>query len=260
MIELTDAQLANWLAMWLWPLLRISTFVMAAPVFGTQSLPRRVRLMFALGLTVVVAPLHAGPPPAVEVLSPAGLGLAFEQVLIGAMLGLVLRMVFLALEFAGQIVAQQMGLGFAAMVDPVSGAQVPVIGQLYVILATLMFFAFDAHLKLIELIADSFSLMPPGAGFPTRAALAFIIDWTGQMLGAGLLLMMPAVASLLIVNLSFGVIARSAPQFNIFAIGFPIMILFGVVVMLLTITLLDGQIERLFGDGFAAGYESLRRQ
>ena len=222
MIELTDAELASWLAMWLWP-------------------------------------LHAAPAPAVEVLSPAGLGLAFEQVLIGAMLGLVLRMVFLALEFAGQIVAQQMGLGFAAMVDPVSGAQVPVIGQLYVILATLMFFAFDAHLKLIELIADSFSLMPPGAGFPSRAALAFIIDWTGQMLGTGLLMMMPAVASLLIVNLSFGVIARSAP-FNIFAIGFPIMILFGVVVMLLTIALLDGQIERLFGDGFAAGYESLRRQ
>ena len=260
MIELTDAELTSWLAMWLWPLLRISTFVLAAPIFGTQSLPRRVRLMFALGLTVVIAPLHAAPAPAVEVLSPAGLGLAFEQVLIGAMLGLVLRMVFLALEFAGQIVAQQMGLGFAAMVDPVSGAQVPVIGQLYVILATLMFFAFDAHLKLIELIADSFSLMPPGAGFPSRAALAFIIDWTGQMLGTGLLMMMPAVASLLIVNLSFGVIARSAPQFNIFAIGFPIMILFGVVVMLLTIALLDGQIERLFGDGFAAGYESLRRQ
>ena len=260
MLELTDAQLANWLAMWLWPLLRISTFVLTAPVFGTQALPRRVRLMFALALTVVVAPLHAKLTPAIEVFSPAGLGLAFEQVLIGAMLGLVLRMVFLALEFAGQIVAQQMGLGFAAMVDPVSGAQVPVIGQLYVILATLMFFAFDAHLKLIELIADSFSLMPPGAGFPTRAALAFIIDWTGQMLGAGLLMMMPAVASLLIVNLSFGVIARSAPQFNIFAIGFPIMILFGVVVMLLTIALLDGQIERLFGDGFAAGYESLRRQ
>ncbi len=260
MIELTDAELTSWLAMWLWPLLRISTFVLAAPIFGTQSLPRRVRLMFALGLTVVIAPLHAAPTPAVDVLSPAGLGLAFEQVLIGAMLGLVLRMVFLALEFAGQIVAQQMGLGFAAMVDPVSGAQVPVIGQLYVILATLMFFAFDAHLKLIELIADSFSLMPPGAGFPSRAALAFIIDWTGQMLGTGLLMMMPAVASLLIVNLSFGVIARSAPQFNIFAIGFPIMILFGVVVMLLTIALLDGQIERLFGDGFAAGYESLRRQ
>lgn len=260
MIELTDAQFKTYLAVWLWPFLRISAFVVTAPILGTQSLPRRVRLMFAVALTLVVAPLHASRAPATEVFSPAGLGLVFEQVLIGAMLGLVLRMVFLALEFAGQIVAQQMGLGFAAMVDPVSGAQVPVIGQLYVILATLMFFAFDAHLKLIELISDSFQLMPPGSGFPARAALSFIIDWTGQMLGAGLLLMMPATAALLIVNLSFGVIARSAPQFNIFAIGFPIMILFGVVVMLLTITLLSGQMEHLFGDAFAAGYESLRRQ
>ena len=254
MIEVTDTQLSAWLAAWIWPFLRISSFVVTAPVLGTQSLPRRVRLMFAVALTTVVAPLHANLAPS------AGVGLAFEQVMIGAMLGLVLRMVFLALEFAGQVVAQQMGLGFAAMVDPVSGAQVPVVAQLYVILATLMFFAFNAHLKLIELVSDSFTLMPPGAGFPNRAALAFIIDWTGQMLGAGLLMVMPAVASLLIVNLAFGVIARSAPQFNIFAIGFPIMIIFGVVVMLLTASLLGAQLEHLFVDAFAAGYESLRRQ
>jgi flagellar biosynthetic protein FliR len=259
-LEITDAELMTWLGAWLWPFIRISTFVVTAPVIGTQALPRRVRLIFALALTTIIAPLHVAAMPHVEIMSAAGLGLAVQQVLIGGMLGLVLRTIFLILEFAGQIVAQQMGLGFAAMVDPVSGAQVPVVSQLYIILATLMFFAFNAHLKLIELISDSFTLMPPGGNMPSSAALSYIIDWTGQMLGAGMLMMMPAVASLLIVNLSFGVIARSAPQFNIFSIGFPVMILFGAVVMLLSIGMLAGQMEQIFADGFAAAYETLRRQ
>lgn len=260
MLEITDAELMTWLSAWLWPFIRISTFVVTAPVIGTQALPGRVRLIFALALTTIIAPLHAAAMPNVEIMSAAGLGLAVQQVLIGGMLGLVLRTIFLILEFAGQVVAQQMGLGFAAMVDPVSGAQVPVVSQLYIILATLMFFAFNAHLKLIELISDSFALMPPGGHMPSPAALFYIIEWTGQMLGAGILMMMPAVASLLIVNLSFGVIARSAPQFNIFSIGFPVMILFGAVVLLFSIGMLAGQMEVIFADGFAAAYETLRRQ
>ncbi len=259
MIEVTDTQLSALMAVWIWPFLRISVCVMAAPIIGTQSLPRRVRMVFVLALTSIIAPLHAASAPAVEVFSAAGLGVAVEQVMIGGMLGLVLRTVFLALEFAGQIVAQQMGLGFAAMVDPVSGAQVPVIAQIYIILASMMFFAFNAHLKLVELISESFSLMPPGQGAPSLDALHFVIGWMGEMLGAGLMLMMPAVAALLIVNLSFGVIARSAPQFNIFSIGFPIMILFGVFVLFLTIGMLSEQIEGLFSSGFTAAYQVLRK-
>lgn len=259
MLELTDRELLGWLAAWLWPFLRISAFMLTGPAIGTRSVPARVRLVFALALTVVLAPL-VGPAvlPAAELLSAQGLLIAAQQVLIGAGLGLVLRMVFLVLEFAGQIIAQQMGLGFAAMVDPASGSQVPVISQFYVILATLMFFALDAHLKLVELIADSFELLPIGGGGFAPGALSGVIAWSGDLLGIGVVVMLPVVASLLVVNLAFGVMARAAPQLNIFAVGFPVMIVFGVVMMVLTLGGLPTQVEGLFTSGFEAAYRLLQ--
>ena len=260
MLAITETQLMTWLAAFLWPFLRISAFVVTAPVLGTRALPARVRLVFAVGLTIILVPLRGMLVPTDPLLSPAGLVIAIQQVLIGCTLGLVLRSIFLVFEFAGQIVAQQMGLGFAAMVDPASGAQVPVVSQLYVILGTLMFFAFNGHLQLIELLVNSFTLMPLGSQGITRAALAFVIDWIGQLLGMGISLMLPAIAALLIVNLVFGIIARSAPQFNIFSIGFPIMILFGVVVLLMMSGILAEQMEAIFGAGFTAAYEVLHRQ
>lgn len=249
-----------WLSAWLWPFMRIGAFVMTAPVIGTKSLPRRVRLAFAFALTTVLVPLDATAVPAVPLLSGPGLVIGVQQVLVGAALGLILRAVFLVLEFAGQVVAQQMGLGFAAMVDPSSGAQVPVIAQFYVVLGTLMFFAFDAHLQLIHLLQDSFRLLPLDGGLPGREALDYVIQWTGHLLGAGLLLLLPAIAALLIVNLAFGVIARAAPQFNIFSIGFPVMILFGLVVLFLTLGLLTEHVGALFEDGFGAATQFLQQR
>ncbi|MCC7120210.1 MAG: flagellar biosynthetic protein FliR, partial [Gammaproteobacteria bacterium] len=181
-----------------------------------------------------------------------------QQVLIGMGLGLVLRLVFLVLEFAGQIIAQQMGLGFAAMVDPASGAQVPVISQFYVILATLTFFALDAHLQLVTLLADSFELLPIGGRGVAPGALAGVIAWSGDLLGLGVVVMLPIVASLLVVNLAFGVMARAAPQLNVFAVGFPVMIVFGTLMMVLTLGALPTQVETLFATGFDAAYRLLQ--
>ena len=260
MLQVSEQQLIAWLAAWIWPFARISAFVMTAPVIGTKALPRRVRLVFALALTSVLAPLTAPAMPAVAVLSGEGLAILIAQALVGATLGLVLRAVFLVLEFAGQVVAQQMGLGFASMVDPASGAQVPVIAQFYIVVGTLFFFAFDGHLQLIQLLDDSFRLLPIGTAVPSRDSLDFILQWMGHLLGTGLLLLLPAITALLIVNLAFGVIARSAPQFNIFSIGFPVMILFGLVSLLLTIGLLTDHVAALFADGFDAAHQVLVRR
>lgn len=258
MLELTDTQLLAWLAGWLWPFLRIGAFVTVAPVIGTRSVPARIRIVFVLGLTVVLAPLvDPATLPEVEIVSGQGLLVACRQVFAGLAIGLVLRMVFMVLEFAGQLIAQQMGLGFAAMVDPASGSQVPVISQFYVIVGTLIFFAFDAHLKLVELLRDSFELLPvggPGLGAP---AMSRVIAWSGELLGFGVVMMLPVVASLLVVNIVFGVMARAAPQLNIFAVGFPIMILFGGVTILLTLELLPAQLEALYASAFSVAYEML---
>jgi flagellar biosynthetic protein FliR len=144
---------------------RISGFVMAAPVLGTRALPMRARMILVLAITSVVAPVVT-PATHIEPLSAAGLLTVVQQVIVGATIGMVLRLTFMVFEFAGQFVAQQTGLGFAAMVDPTSGSQVPVLAHLYVILATLIFFVSDAHLVLIKLLAESFTLLPVGPHGP----------------------------------------------------------------------------------------------
>jgi flagellar biosynthesis protein FliR len=162
-----------------------------------------------------------------------------------------LRVVFGAFVHAGQIIAMQMGLGFASMVDPLNGVQVPVVSQFYVVLVTLMFLALDGHLALIEVLADSFRVMPIA---PTGLALSGIWDllgWASRMFAGALQIALPAVASLLLVNIAFGVMTRAAPQLNIFAIGFPISMILGFVVLLITLPGMSAQLGTLLNDAFA---------
>jgi flagellar biosynthesis protein FliR len=258
-IDLTETDLSAQLNAWLWPFVRISGFMVTAPIIGTRALPRRIRTVFALTLTMVLAPLVPLDPQiaAIPLLDARALWLVTQQLAIGAAMGLILRMVFVALEFAGQVIAQQMGLGFAAMVDPQSGMQVPVISQFYVVLATLFFFATDTHLKLIELLADSFQILPIGVGVQ-REALAATLAWSADLLGLAVLIMLPVIVALLIVNLVFAVMARSAPQLNIFAVGFPVTLLFGVVMLYLTIGALGDNFAATLTSSFTAAYGLLQ--
>ncbi|MBI2801314.1 MAG: flagellar biosynthetic protein FliR [Gammaproteobacteria bacterium] len=258
MLTFSDSQAMSVLQSGLWPFLRISSFALTAPILGTRAVPRRIRLMFALLLTMVMAPLVVLDPQvaATEVLSGAGIAVALQQVLIGSALGLILRTVFVVLEFAGQVIAQQMGLGFAAMVDPQSGMQVPVISQFYVVLATLFFFATDTHLHLIQLLVDSFTIVPVGTTIP-REAYAGVMNWSGDLIGLAVVISMPILVALLIVNISFAVMARAAPQLNIFAVGFPVTILFGVVMMTLMQGALHSELNQTFDSAFTAAYQFL---
>lgn len=259
-LELSEPVIMNLLRAWWWPFLRVSGFVATAPIIGTRALPRRVRMGFALVLTGVLAPLvHIDAAPAsIAPLSAAGLLIVAQQLVIGAALGLILRMVFVVFEFAGQVIAQQMGLGFAAMVDPASGMQVPVISQFYIVTATLLFFATNTHLLLVQLLADSFTLLPIGATVG-REMLADVMHWSGDLFALALMLMLPVVIALLVVNLVFAVMTRSAPQLNIFAIGFPITLLFGVVMLLLTIPAFGDDFAAAIGAGFNAAYAFLKQ-
>lgn len=235
-MQFSEAQILQLLGAWLWPFVRIGGFVMTAPVIGTRAVPLRLRLILALALTAVLAPVVA-PAADLDPLSAGGLLTTAHQLFIGATIGLVLRLAFCVFEFAGQMVAQQMGLGFASLVDPTSGAQVPVLAHFYIILATLLFFVFDAHLVLIELLADSFTLLPIGPQGISAAGADAVVAWSAGLIGDGLLLSLPVVVALLAINFALGVMGRAAPQLNLFAVGFPVMILIGIVLVLVT---LDG--------------------
>src|SRR5690606_4364500 len=167
--------------------------------------------------------------PEVDALSLRMMLLIGEQVLIGAMLGFSLQLFFQVFSIAGQIIAMQMGLGFASMVDPASGVSVPVLGQFLVMLTTLLFLAMNGHLVVFEVIAESFITLPVGGGLLVGHYWE-IAGKLGWVMGAGLLLSLPVVTALLVINLAFGVMTRAAPQLNIFSIGFPMTLVLGLVI------------------------------
>lgn len=248
-MHFSEAELLHMVAAWMWPFIRIGGFVMAAPVIGTRAVPMRVRLIFALALTAVLAPVTA-PAAGYDPLAAGSLLIALQQLVIGATIGLVLRLTFFVFEFAGQLVSQQTGLGFASLVDPSTGAQVPVLAHFYIILATLLFFALNAHLVLIELLAESFTLVPVGPQGLTSAGAEVILEWTGELIADGLLIGLPVIVALLAINFALGVMGRAAPQLNIFAVGFPVMILFGITLVVLTLDGFGAAAERLFAGAF----------
>lgn len=248
-MTLTMAEITGWLGSFLWPFFRIGTMFMVAPVTGSTNVPIRVRLMLSLAVTAIVLPLLPAPPQVTPFSWPA-IAIIMQQVLIGAAMGFALMLVFGAIVTGGQLIAMQMGLGFASMVDPQNGTQVPVLSQLYVLLTTLLFLGMDGHLVLIRLLVESFELLPVADVGLDRDAMFAIAGWGTQMFAGALWLALPAMASLLVVNIAFGVMARSAPQLNIFAIGFPVAMMMGFVVILYTLPNVVPQFARILEQGF----------
>jgi flagellar biosynthesis protein FliR len=229
MLELSDAQIGGWVGSFLLPLFRIASMLMLMPIIGTQLVSGRIRLYLALAITLVVVPTLP-PMPQVDAISVQAFIWIAQEILIGAMLGMTMQLLFQVFVIGGQIVAMQMGLGFASMVDPANGISVPVIGQVFMILVTLLFLAMNAHLVVFEVLAESFFTLPVGGGFLVENYWQMVLrlSW---VIAAGLLLVLPAVTALLVVNLAFGVMTRAAPQLNIFSIGFPLTLVLGLVIV-----------------------------
>lgn len=248
MLTITTHEVIQLVQMWLWPFFRVAGLLMTVPVIGTRSVPVRIRMVIAVIITAIIFPVLPAFP-SVDPLSAEGFLISIQQVMIGISMGLCLRVVFVALELAGQAIGQLMGLMLASMVDPANGNQVPIIGQFYLLLATLLFLTIDGHLIMIKVLADSFNSLPVGSrGMSTNSAWEILI-WTGSILKTAVIIALPAIVSLLIVNLSFGVMTRSAPQLNIFAVGFPIMIILGVLIIFFNLSSFVPHMVQLFDDG-----------
>ncbi|HHM04113.1 MAG TPA: flagellar biosynthetic protein FliR [Gammaproteobacteria bacterium] len=229
-MHVTSSEMLSWVQLYLWPFVRIAALMSVAPVFGTRTVPMRIRLGIALVLTLVVVPTLP-PFPRVDPLSVTALLVTVQQLLAGLVMGFALTLVFSALITGGQVAAQLMGLGFASMMDPQNGVSVPVVGQFYTIVATLLFLVFDGHLVLIEMVNASFASLPVGQTMPAGNYWR-LAAWGYWVFAGAVLVALPSIAALLMVNMAFGVLTRAAPQLNIFSVGFPATILFGFMVML----------------------------
>ncbi|MES9989528.1 MAG: flagellar biosynthetic protein FliR [Candidatus Thiodiazotropha endolucinida] len=252
-----EAQFNTWLAAYLWPMVRISAMLVAIPLFSSRQIPARFRLFMMILITLLVAPTLP-PQPQADVLSHTGFIILLQQILIGVMMGFILQMVFGALVFGGQVIAYSMGLGFASMVDPANGVQVPVVAQFYLILATLLFLIFNGHLLSIELIADSFETMPVAMDGLSRNGLLEVVAWGSRLFTGGLLIALPIVGAMLMVNMGMGVVMRAAPQLNIFSIGFPITMLLGFALIWVTLPNVFSVFNELLDEAFQHLMSTLR--
>lgn len=215
------------------PFMRISGMFAAMIGISAKTVPPPVRALLTLFLTLVIMPI-VPPVPVAEVFNLGTFVLVIQQLIIGLAIGFISTMVLNTFVLAGQVVAMQTGLGFASIVDPVNGINVPAVGQFYLILATLLFWAFDGHLGMIRMIVMSFEAFPIGSEWWTGEQFRAIAHWAGWMFVAALTLSLAPIVSLLIVNLAFGVMTKAAPQLNIFSIGFSIAQIMGLVIIWIT--------------------------
>lgn len=246
-MEIAIDSLIAWFSQVLWATLRVAGFVMVVPILGNQLIPPRVKVALALAIGICVAPLVKGMP-AIDDFGLASMLLVAEQMLTGIGLGFAATIFFQLFVVAGQFMGMQMGLGFAMMADPVNGVQVTAWSQFYLLLVSLMFLAVNGHLLLLEILVRGFELYPTGVGIPLPELAQRIAGLGSWMFVGGVLIALPAVTALLIVNLAFGVMSRSAPQLNVFSLGFPFSIVFGAVIMWVALQGWLPQFDRMFDE------------
>jgi flagellar biosynthetic protein FliR len=243
--------------LWLWAIamIRPGAAFIAAPVFNSPSVPVQLRIILALALGIPALSATHFQLPADGIASIDGVMLVAGEVMAGLALGFAVQIGFSAALIAGTLIGNTMGLGFAAMMDPLTGQQNPVLAQFLTILGTLLFLSIGGHLALAASIVESYRALPPGAAWLSADALRGLVYFGSTMFAAGLSIALPVGFSIVLVQVMMGMLARSAPQLNLFAVGFPAALLAGVVLMAIA--------APLMGDGLVgairAGLEQSRQ-
>lgn len=244
-LVLRTDQLMQFIGQYLWPFIRIGAMFMAAPVIGARTVTARVRVLLALFVTILVSPLIE-VPTGIELLSIESFMMIANEVLIGLALGFSFQVVLHIFVLAGQFIAMKMGLGFASMNDPSNGITVTVLSQFYLLLSTILFLIFDGHLLLIALVVESFTSFPVGGAGIGPDQFIQVAGMGSWMFSAALVVVLPLFTAMLVINMAFGIMNRSAPQINVFTVGFPITLIFGLLFMWLSLIVFLPYFEEVF--------------
>jgi flagellar biosynthesis protein FliR len=238
MLTFTEAQVLAWISPVLWPFLRVLALFGAMPVLGQRGVPMRLRIALAF-LIALCAQASLPVMPVVALDSAPALLLVIQQFLIGLTLAFAARIVFAAIEFAGELIGLQMGLNFAGFFNPMTGGESTAVSQFFGISISWLFIVINGHLLLVSAIVQSFNAFPVGPEpFAFLRALQPQV-WGAEIFRLGLWIALPLVAMLLFVNLVLGIISRVAQQMNVFAIGFPITLGVGLIGVLLTLPMMQ---------------------
>jgi len=237
-LTFSEAQLIDWISPLLWPFLRVLAVFTTMPVFSQRAVPLRVRIGLA-GLIAFAAQAMLPEMPRIALDSPTAFVAIAQQLLVGMSIGFAVRIVFAAIEFAGELIGLQMGLNYAGFFDPATGGQATAVSRFFGTTVAFLFVIINGHLLVIAAVVQSFHSFPVG---PEPFAFLHAVrpeTWGSEIFRLGLWIALPMIAMLLFVNLVLGVISRVAQQMNVFAIGFPITLGVGLLGVLLTLPMMQ---------------------
>jgi flagellar biosynthetic protein FliR len=249
MFSLSSAQIDVWIAALIFPLARILAFISAAPLWSTAGIPRRIRLMLGIAITIAIAPALPDMPK-VEAGSLTGLAILGQQILIGIAMGFTARIIFSAIDLAGEFISMQMGLGFASAYDPLNSSQTMVISEFIGLISLLLFLSLNGHLLYVATLTQSFTAIPVSANPLAAGSWLNLAELGGKIFSAGLLLSLPIVVALMITNIALAVLTRAAPQLNVFSLGFPLTLLGGFFGLAISMSYLATPLQGLYEFAF----------
>lgn len=235
-MEFTQYILAN-SSTFLFVLTRTTAIIFTAPIFGAFNVPMQVKLAISFLIALILSPLTAFVP-----MPETMTGLVFSmgsEILIGAFIGLAIKFVFAGIEFAGQIASFQMGIGMASAYDPINSAQITVLGKMMSILSLLIFLSVNGHLMVIMALKKSFDAIPPYGFHLSGELMEDFIVFSKEVFILAVKFSAPVVAILVFVNVALGIMARTVPQLNMFAIGFAITITVGFIMLALSLPVFE---------------------
>ncbi|MBN8816424.1 MAG: flagellar biosynthetic protein FliR [Sphingomonas sp.] len=232
-------------------MVRIGAAFIAAPIFGAVSVPLPVRISLSGAIGVLVLAVHPVTPPA-EIFGLATFMSVAAEALIGLAMGFILQIAFAAPMIASEVIGTSMGIGFASAIDPQNGRSTPALGQFLSVLMTLLFLSVNGHLVLVDMLVRSYAVLPPGGAWLAADRLKDIAFFGGYTFAAGLLLALPVGFLLLCLNLIVGMISRSAPSLNLFAVGLPASLAVGVVALALAMPAMGDYMLVIIQEGLDA--------
>ena len=243
--------------LWLWmiAMIRPGACFVAAPIYGANFVPVQLRLIVALAVGIPGLSTTSFVLPEEGLVSIAGVMLVASEALVGLALGFAVQIGFAAASIAGEIIGNAMGLGFSAMMDPATGAQNPALAQLLSIMGTFLFLSMGGHLMLAAIVVESYRALPPGDAWLSAESIRHLAYFGSVLFAAGVSVALPVGFSIVLVQIIMGMLSRTAPALNLFAVGFPAALLAGMVLLAIA--------APIIGEGLVAamqaGLEESRR-
>lgn len=236
------------MSQYFWPSMRVLALFTTAPIISEKQISKRVKIGLALLISFLIAPTL--PPVQIDIVTVTGLWVGLQQLVVGAAIGITMQLIFAAVRMAGEIIGLQMGLSFATFFDPSGGPNMPVVARLMNVLMILLFLAFNGHLWMISILADSFAVIPINPQPLNGQGFMAIVKTGGIIFSHGLMLGLPIITLLLTLNITLGLLNRLTPQLSIFVVGFPLTLTIGMVAMSLMMYTLAPFAEYLISDVF----------